>query len=759
MRYAIITSMVLASLSAFSQQDIHRNRLTMLGGPTRYIGDIQKPWDAFDLEHSAFAGLAYQRFLGYGTSVYTQFSFTRLQGNDLDAGSTSRALNFRNELNTLELGFRTYLDNGSWLNYDARFAPFLSIGAGAGSYIVRVDQFDAFGRRYNYWQDGTVRDLPEGSPNAAQAVVTGQDGRYETNVTDLATEDDKPDDAYFFYIPAQVGLKFRVSPYFSLELAYGFNWTFTDHLDDISGAYPEATADLDLNYLSKPGNATGARGDAATNDHYHTLSLGLAYSFGKRSKPYRMTPIYVDDRKPAPRDTISEPKAPATPVQKKNSSSITIMDTLRVRTLIIERIVVDTLEVRNSLVLDTNATLQLKSKEILPDSASVISNTTIPATVDSSLYKAITGNTRTIPPDSAALPAEQYNAEPKTSSQLQYDSTALLIVPASISPGTAPADTIDLTPKASTPPKEQNEQEIDTPNTPETREQPDKEPRTKTTVVPVPVIIPAGNKKEIRILEDDLADALAAQERVEAELEALRKNTVVPVATIPVAGPTVIERTTVVPVTLPISKPDPVMLKTTAAVPNDQVLIDAQRKRLNSLMLDRMLMIEGYLAMQATLAPDSVQRKTEQEMQLLDVSIIALRDSINASGASSKTEEPIRKDPWAAKEDIALVDTLYFATGSSSVQERFKAGLNEQAAHFLRSGKGNLLVTGHSDSSGPSDFNLTLSEARAEAVAQLLREAGVPESSMIVKGLGELLARSSYSEKERNVVVHMVVHE
>ena len=144
---------------------------------------------------------------------------------------------------------------------------------------------------------------------------------------------------------------------------------------------------------------------------------------------------------------------------------------------------------------------------------------------------------------------------------------------------------------------------------------------------------------------------------------------------------------------------------------------------------------------------------------MLDVRIIALRDSINASGALGKVEEPILKDPNAAKEDFALVDTLYFATGSSSVQERFKAGLNEQAAHFLRSGKGKLLVTGHSDGSGPADFNLTLSEARAKAVAQLLSEAGVPESSMVVKGLGELLARALYSEKERNVVVQMVVHE
>lgn len=761
MRYAIVISMVLTSLSAVAQQDIHLNRLTVLGGPTRYIGEIEQPWDAFDHEHSAFAGLAYQRFLGYGTSLYTQFSLARLQGNDLKGGSISRALNFRSELNTLELGFRTYLDNGSWLNYDARFAPFLSIGAGAGTYVVRVDQFDASGQRYNYWRDGTVRDLPEGSPNAAQAVITGQDGKYETNVTALATEDDKPNDAYFFYIPAQLGLKFRVSQYFSLELAYGFNWTFTDHLDDISGDYAAVTEDLDLNYLSNPTNMRGSRGDAATNDHYHTLSLGLAYSFGKRSKRYRMTPIYVDGVEPAPPDTIAKPKVPAPPVQKKKSTSTSTMDTLRVRTLIIERIVVDTIEVRSSLVLDADARLQPKPKAALSDSSSVISNTTSPATVDSSRYKAIPANTPTLPPDSTAIPAQQNSAEPRTSSQLQNDSTALPITPASTSPITTPADTTAPAPKVSTPPKQQDAQEPDAPKTPEIKEQPEKESRTKTTVVPVPVIVPTGNKNETRALEDSLANARTAQKRAEAELERLRKETIPPSPTTPVVSPKADERTRVVPVPVPVpsSKPDTVKQTTTSAVPNDQAIRQAQRKRLNSLMLERIGMIEGYLAMQATLAPDSVQRKTEQQVQLLDVRIIALRDSINASALLGKVDETILKDPNAAKEDIALVDTLYFATGSSSVQERFKAGLNEQATHFLRSGKGKVLVTGHSDGSGPADFNLTLSEARAEAVAQLLREAGVPESSMVVKGLGELLARALYSEKERNVVVQMIVHE
>lgn len=50
-----------------------------------------------------------------------------------------------------------------------------------------------------------------------------------------------------------------------------------------------------------------------------------------------------------------------------------------------------------------------------------------------------------------------------------------------------------------------------------------------------------------------------------------------------------------------------------------------------------------------------------------------------------------------------------------------------------------LLLIGHTDDTGASDFNATLSERRAQAVAKFLSEHGVPKASLYFQGAGETL--------------------
>ena len=49
-----------------------------------------------------------------------------------------------------------------------------------------------------------------------------------------------------------------------------------------------------------------------------------------------------------------------------------------------------------------------------------------------------------------------------------------------------------------------------------------------------------------------------------------------------------------------------------------------------------------------------------------------------------------------------------------------------------------MLVIGHTDSSVDADYNQTLSEERAKAVASYLEELGINPSRIQVKGMGEL---------------------
>lgn len=79
---------------------------------------------------------------------------------------------------------------------------------------------------------------------------------------------------------------------------------------------------------------------------------------------------------------------------------------------------------------------------------------------------------------------------------------------------------------------------------------------------------------------------------------------------------------------------------------------------------------------------------------------------------------------------------LRFGFDSSEISEADREVLLRHAAYLMENPRTSLVVTGHADNRGPADYNRRLSEQRAERVAQILVEAGVPESRIEARGRG-----------------------
>jgi len=74
----------------------------------------------------------------------------------------------------------------------------------------------------------------------------------------------------------------------------------------------------------------------------------------------------------------------------------------------------------------------------------------------------------------------------------------------------------------------------------------------------------------------------------------------------------------------------------------------------------------------------------------------------------------------------------------------------DDAASQINASKGNemLEIVGHTDSTGPEDYNQGLSERRAQAAADYLAGKGVSASRMTVKGMGESSPAHDNSTRE-----------
>jgi outer membrane protein OmpA-like peptidoglycan-associated protein len=90
-----------------------------------------------------------------------------------------------------------------------------------------------------------------------------------------------------------------------------------------------------------------------------------------------------------------------------------------------------------------------------------------------------------------------------------------------------------------------------------------------------------------------------------------------------------------------------------------------------------------------------------------------------------------------ALNQIVILDPILFGRGSAEILEESFPILDEAAALLLDSPAGRVEIQGHTDSDGPAETNLSLSQARADAVRDYLVDQGVDTNRLNATGYGE----------------------
>jgi len=89
-----------------------------------------------------------------------------------------------------------------------------------------------------------------------------------------------------------------------------------------------------------------------------------------------------------------------------------------------------------------------------------------------------------------------------------------------------------------------------------------------------------------------------------------------------------------------------------------------------------------------------------------------------------------------------------FALNKATLTDKAKKNLNAIAEVFIEFPDTDLLVEGHTDSSGNDAYNMTLSKKRAQAVVDYLKSKGVSGNRFSVEAFGETRPRFDNSNEE-----------
>ncbi len=193
--------------------------------------------------------------------------------------SLERNLNFESRI-TIG-GFQLRYNFHQLLKRDRFVEPFINLGFESVEFLTKTDLMDAQGRRYNYWSDGSIRDIAEDSPNAEQAIIIQRDHVYETDVRELNADGFGKYLERTWAIPVGAGVRMDLGGGFDFRVGATMHFTFTDMVDGVSDQ-----------------SIGGRRGDGR-NDRFLYSSFSVGYAIpierGQRKRKVKMTPLSTEE--------------------------------------------------------------------------------------------------------------------------------------------------------------------------------------------------------------------------------------------------------------------------------------------------------------------------------------------------------------------------------------------------------------------------------------------------------------------------------
>ena len=213
-------------------------------------------------------GLSLSQKLSASFDVSLDILFGTLSANER---SLERNLNFKSDIFTGGVSFHYNFDN--FLNENRTFFPYISLGIEGIEFSTKTDLIDEYGNTYNYWSDGTIRNLPENSANSDQSVLLQRDYVYETDIRSQNYDGGGNYGERALGIPIGIGADIKLTSKIDFGFDYTYHFAMTDDIDGVNS--------------SSSGDRIGTRLPNDRNDHFWFLSASLKYNFTRSATGFK----------------------------------------------------------------------------------------------------------------------------------------------------------------------------------------------------------------------------------------------------------------------------------------------------------------------------------------------------------------------------------------------------------------------------------------------------------------------------------------
>ena len=210
-------------------------------GYFNFYGNVNDAYRSFTVGKPGFR-INLATFLGKNHYFRGNLMFMAGEVSATQRSTTDPLKNLNFKSNLYSFGVNVHYSFKPWIR-GKFFEPFISAGIEMVQFDSKTDYTYGNNDPYNYWSDGTIRDVPEDffDPNAN---IISRDYIYETNLRSQSKLGKY--NTYTMAIPVDFGIDFNISDRVTLRAASSLHYTLTDKIDDLSSINPD--------YKSRSGN-------------------------------------------------------------------------------------------------------------------------------------------------------------------------------------------------------------------------------------------------------------------------------------------------------------------------------------------------------------------------------------------------------------------------------------------------------------------------------------------------------------------------
>lgn len=240
-----------------------------------FYGDIGANHSGY---HPTVSRLGYDLRLINPLTDYLDVSFYVMFGQvSSNERTIDRNLNFNSNITTggitLNYNFRHLLRKERIIN------PYVHLGIESIEFLSKTDLRDVDGNYYNYWSDGTIRDIAQNDANANSAVEIYRDYSYESDIREENIDGFGKYAERTWGVPVEIGVNLHTGKRIKLRFGTSMHFTFSDFIDGVT-------------HESLNTRAGDDRNDKILYSHFAlTYDLTLPKKGEKPVKPKEIDPI------------------------------------------------------------------------------------------------------------------------------------------------------------------------------------------------------------------------------------------------------------------------------------------------------------------------------------------------------------------------------------------------------------------------------------------------------------------------------------